>query len=717
MYNSATVGADPFMRNGGVTAADVRSEVERILASPRFRNAHRLCGFLRHVVEASLTGASLKEYSIAVAVFERAEDFDPRIDPIVRVQAVNLRLRLREYYDHEGRKDPVRIELPKGAYAAVFHPACPERRRPARLLLIALIPALVAAVALAGVLWWRAHPRAGPSPDQLTRLTFHAGSVAFPAVCRDGSRIVYASDEGGRDFDLWMKRLGDGDARRLTSNPANDRHPDLAPDGDHVVYRSERDGGGIYLLSIADKGERRIADGGYNPRFSPDGKWIAYSGDDRKVRVVPAGGGSSRGVNPQCRVAGGGPVWSPRGDALLCACAASGTAAADWWVLPLDGRPPVPAGVAAALAARRLGPLNPQIFPNDWAGDSVLCSLPQGDSANIWEIPVSPATGRTTGALRQVTFGPGSQTYPRALDGGRLVFVNEQMLTHLWSFPMDPVTDRITGEPVQLSDDASLRPGWYGTRPRMTPDGSKLVFTSRRSGNSDVWLLDLGARKETAVTATPWDEENPLISPDGLTVTYNNIRSGRRSIVASTIDGGPALELCENCGWLWDRSADGRFVLFGAGDPPALSLLEVAAGRKTQLIPAGTSAPRHGTFSPDGRRIAWISDGGERLLAAPLTGTKLGPEWTVVATGVENAPPQWGPRSDSLYFFAERDGFRCLFARRLRDGRPDGEAFAVHHFHHVQSYPWIGSPFSVARGRLVVPLTQAQCDLWMLTRR
>ena len=709
------------MRNGGVTAADVRSEVERILASARFRNAHRLCGFLRHVVEASLSGGGehLKEYSIGLSVFERAEDFDPRIDPIVRVQAVNLRLRLHDYYEHEGRKDPVRIELPKGGYAAVFHSAGPDRPRPVRPLLIALIPALIIAVLLAGILSWRAHQRPGPAPDQLTRLTFHAGTATFPAVRRDGSLLVYASDEGGRDFDLWMKRPGDGEVRRLTSNPANERHPDLSPDGGRVVYRSERDGGGIYLLSIADASERRIADGGYNPRFSPDGKWVAYGGDDHKVHVVAAGGGPSLPVNAQCRVLGGGPVWSPRGDALLCACAASGTDAADWWMLPVDGRPAAPAGVSAALAARRLGPMNPQIFPNDWAGDSVLFSLGQGDTANIWDIPVSAVTGKATGSPRQVTFGPGVHTYPRALDGGRLVFVNEQLLTHLWSFPLDPDTGQVKGEPARLSDDTSLRPGWYGTRPRMTPDGSRLVFTSRRSGNSDVWLLDLSARRERAVTATPVDEVNPVISPDGLIVTYNSIRSGRRSIVASALDGRPARELCGDCGWLWDRSPDGSLALFGAGDPPALFLLEVATGRKTQLIPAGTSAPQHGTFSPDGRRIAWISDGGARLLVAPLAGTTLpsGSEWVVAAVDVENGPPQWGPRGDALYFFTERDGFRCLFAQRLHEGRPVGEPFAVHHFHRVQSYPWIGSPFSVADGRLVAPLTQAQSDLWMLARR
>ena len=63
----------------------------------------------------------LKEYSIGVEVFDRETSFDPRTDPIVRVQARRLRARLTRYYEEEGRHEEIRIELPKGSYAPVFH--------------------------------------------------------------------------------------------------------------------------------------------------------------------------------------------------------------------------------------------------------------------------------------------------------------------------------------------------------------------------------------------------------------------------------------------------------------------------------------------------------------------------------------------------------------------------------------------------------------------
>src|SRR6185369_6765554 len=64
----------------------------------------------------------LKEYSLGAEVFDRGDQFDPRMDPIVRVQARNLRTRLAQYYSGPGEADPIIIELPKRTYVPVFHP-------------------------------------------------------------------------------------------------------------------------------------------------------------------------------------------------------------------------------------------------------------------------------------------------------------------------------------------------------------------------------------------------------------------------------------------------------------------------------------------------------------------------------------------------------------------------------------------------------------------
>jgi TolB-like protein/Flp pilus assembly protein TadD len=99
--------------------ADVRACLERALASAIFAHAERQKRLLTYLVTETLAGRAekLKGYTIGVEVFDRDPDFDPAIDAIVRVQAGQLRSKLREYYGGEGANDPIRFELPKGNYA------------------------------------------------------------------------------------------------------------------------------------------------------------------------------------------------------------------------------------------------------------------------------------------------------------------------------------------------------------------------------------------------------------------------------------------------------------------------------------------------------------------------------------------------------------------------------------------------------------------------
>src|SRR5437588_4270186 len=101
----------------------IRAELDKILASPGFATAERLSRFLRHVVKGTLEGLNdrLKESVLGIEVFGRKPTYDPRTDAVVRTEAVKLRARLKEYYDTEGRDDPIRIDVPKGGYIPAFH--------------------------------------------------------------------------------------------------------------------------------------------------------------------------------------------------------------------------------------------------------------------------------------------------------------------------------------------------------------------------------------------------------------------------------------------------------------------------------------------------------------------------------------------------------------------------------------------------------------------
>jgi hypothetical protein len=98
-------------------------QIDKLIKSRSLHTSESLCKLLRYLAEHSLDhpGVALKEYQIATEVLGRPAGFDPQSDSTVRVQAGRLRVKLTEYYAHEGADDPILVEIPKGSYALTFH--------------------------------------------------------------------------------------------------------------------------------------------------------------------------------------------------------------------------------------------------------------------------------------------------------------------------------------------------------------------------------------------------------------------------------------------------------------------------------------------------------------------------------------------------------------------------------------------------------------------
>ena len=165
-------------------------QIDKVIKSHSLHSSESLCKLLRYLAEHSLDhpGIALKEYQIATEVLGRPAGFDPQSDSTVRVQAGRLRVKLAEYYAHEGPDDPILVEIPKGSYALTFHvrviksgvltaaplvfePAPPkEKDEPARFTRGWLIAVAVSSVLLAAslsttalLLWQRQHTQAPAS--------------------------------------------------------------------------------------------------------------------------------------------------------------------------------------------------------------------------------------------------------------------------------------------------------------------------------------------------------------------------------------------------------------------------------------------------------------------------------------------------------------------------------------------------------------------------
>jgi TolB-like protein len=108
--------------DSAVTHQQIRSQLAMISATEEFQRSKRSSRFLNYIVEETLAGRAsrIKAYTVAISVLDRDDTFDPQTDPMVRIEASQLRRRLERYYLTQGAADPVVIDLPKGGYVPVF---------------------------------------------------------------------------------------------------------------------------------------------------------------------------------------------------------------------------------------------------------------------------------------------------------------------------------------------------------------------------------------------------------------------------------------------------------------------------------------------------------------------------------------------------------------------------------------------------------------------
>jgi serine/threonine-protein kinase len=137
-------GSDPAVssESAAFSREDARRQLQKILASNLFSNSGRMKAFLSLIVEYALAGRAheLKEYLIGVEVFDRGASFDPRLDPIVRVEARRLRAKLDLFYQTVGRRDELRIDFPKGSYVPRFYPLADSGQPETESNAIAVLP-------------------------------------------------------------------------------------------------------------------------------------------------------------------------------------------------------------------------------------------------------------------------------------------------------------------------------------------------------------------------------------------------------------------------------------------------------------------------------------------------------------------------------------------------------------------------------------------------
>ena len=549
--------------------------------------------------------------------------------------------------------------------------------------------------------------------------------------------MAYASDRnGGGYLHIWTQSANGGELRQLTAGPDDDQEPAFAPDGETIAFRSERNGGGVYLVSTKGGDPRLLAAGGRRPRYSPDGQWVAYwTGPSSagtqpdaayKMFIVRSGGGAPRPVRPDIAPAAY-PTWSPDGKSLLFlgrdnALGAAG--ATEWFVTSVEGGELHNTGVcrafqrATALLDSRCG------IPGDWKGNHVYSSVPMKAGTTIWRADIAP--GSLAISAKPVRVTPESaneETEPFASGKGRVAFTRQSYSVDIWGVPVNANEGKATGQPKLWIREPGLN-----LSPSMTADGALLSFQSNRTGHWGLWLLDTKGGKQSLLASSQQEQLWPLISPDGTKVAYSEERIGGAEQFYRPVGGGQAEPLCRNCamrvsGW----SRDGKTVLLDSfTEEPrrsTISMIEIASNRKTVLLDDPKSDLTQASFSPDQRWIVFaarMNDVTARLFAAPFHDGAPSPpkEWIALTDGAAwDTAPQWSPDGKLVYFASTRDGHHCVWARRLDTaGKPSGEAFAVTHFHTLRSSPPMvpvnTMDLFVASGQILVSLGNQMGNIW-----
>jgi len=644
----------------------VREQLDWILRSASFRDAQRSSRLLRFLVEETLAGRgpALKEFTLGADALDRGPSFDPRTDPIARVEASRLRSRLELYYANEGAKDALRIVLPKGSYVPQFVPQPVASVPPTQSRTFGRLGAALLGAA-AGVL----------------------ASVGIIAVVRDrpGASVSNAPHSSMQlEVGLGTDELSIG----------SEVGPDMAlsPEAAELVFVGRESDGGTRLFArdLRTLGTRELPGtfGARGPFISPDGKWVAYWADSalRKVRIDGTGSPSTICDAPDLL----GGAWAENGT-IIASLSTSSLSRID----PTSGRRTVLLG-DASLSSRLQWP---QALRR---GEAVLFTHILGPVSNSTIEVLESRTGARKVLVRGGLYG-------RYLPSGHLVYLNRGTL---FAVAFDLRSLSIQGTAVPVLKDVAYSPmfgngqidfaadgtavyrrsvagdsfqlAWLDARGesqrlsehsgryawlRLSPDQRRIAFTLQEADHYDLWVQDAEQtiRKRVASGETH-DITSPVWTPDGKYLLYGT----NDGIEWVDVDGSRSGRLLPRTGQTilvpWSISADGkRLAYYGMGvgtgfdlwiAPIEISPSGVRSG-EPQVFRRTRAFEVYPTFSPDGHWLAFGSNESGNwevyVRAYPDNGSQV-----QISSG-DGRIPAWSSRGHELLY--ETDDHRIMAVR------------------------------------------------------
>ena len=444
----------------------------------------------------------------------------------------------------------------QAAEPAAAAPAAAVSARP-RWLPIAIVGTLALLLGLAAGrrLWFR--PAPAIASVQFQRITDLIGIEEAPAISPDGKTVAFVAQAGGQR-QIWIRLLAGGSPLQITHDAADHEEPRWAPDASSLIYFSPSTDSGsdgtIWEVSALGGAPRRIAAAATGGDINRDGRVAAFQSHGQDVDLVDLArdGSTSRRV---ARLRGNydRPRWSPDGrwiafhhgledvfnDSIDLVAAAGGA----------------PKEIARADSMRGMSwlPDSSGLAYSSSAGSTILYPP-------VFNLRLVRLDGR---GEQQLTFGDASYVEPDVAPSGKLAASRFRIQSDVWRFP-------VTGSPAENTRNGTriTRQTGQAQTPSVSPDGREVVYLSDSGGHGNLWVVktDGAAVRQITFEHDPSTVIGvPIWSPAGDRIVFILTRNGKTGEWLVNPDGSGMRQLVEHgSGAMW--SNDGRWLYYGKGN-------------------------------------------------------------------------------------------------------------------------------------------------------
>jgi serine/threonine protein kinase len=507
----------------------------------------------------------------------------------------------------------------------------------------------VALLAVAGWLWFGRSAEAPPEgPLTPVPLTAYPGWELSPSFSPDGKQVAFVQAETGpylesldkQNVDIYIKQVGVEEPFRLTDHPAPDLSPAWSPDGQTITFarqlspervayilKPQRGGpertvaqftgpegataqalfyftspscswtadskglvvvgmtpermGLLFLVVLESQEKRLLTDapaglGDADPAISPDGRELVFSrmdsvgrGDLWHVRLSAdlTPLGQPEKLTADSNLGNRHPAWVPEGNEIVYTAGTGGFSDRSLFRLPLS----------KAAKPVRLGVTGDAVATAiSRQGNRLAYELRRQD-ANIWRVEISGSGATPMQATKFISTTRWEMEPRFSPNGTKIAFSSSRSgPSEIW------ICNRDGSQPLALTSFGNAPTN----RPRWSPDGQRIVFYSDARGNRDIYVVDAEGGGLRQLTEHPSIDTNPDWSADGKWVYFQSNRGGSKRVWKVPVTGGDAVPVGDISESSPVESPDGKFLYYDKGWPDTYGIWRVptSGGAETQFI-------------------------------------------------------------------------------------------------------------------------------------